>query len=308
MSRGNGGEKLFKGKRDKEKFLEYLEKTVQRYSIIIHTYCLMSNHYHLLIETTQSNLSIAIQWLNVSYAAYYNKKHRRSGHLFQGRFKATLIDTDEYLMPLSRYIHLNPVRANIAMKPGEYPWSSYAAFIGRTKVPDFLETGRVLSYFGTKRREAIKTYTAFVEEVHVETLENPEKQAVGGFIMGDEDFVRWVKDRFLSTRDDEKEIPQLRKLKPRVSLETILQAVCDEVGCREEQIREKGRKGNQARELAIYLARDLSGVSGRDLGEFFGGVSGAAVAVRYNQVNRAVARDKELRGQVDRIKERIFNI
>jgi hypothetical protein len=271
----------------------------------------MSNHYHLLIETTQSNLSAAIQWLNVSYAAYYNKKHRRSGHLFQGRFKATLIDTDEYLTPLSRYIHLNPVRAKIAMKavkPAEYPWSSYAAFIGKTKVPDFLETGRVLSYFGTERKEAIKTYRAFVEGVDVETLENPEKQAVGGFIMGDEDFVRWVKDRFLSTRDDEKEIPQLRKLKPRINLETIVQAVCDEVGCREEQIREKGRKGNQARELAIYLARDLSGVSGRELGEFFGGVSGAAVTVRYNQVNRAMARDKGLKRQVDRIKERILNI
>jgi len=91
-----------------------------------------------------------------SYASYYNRKHRRNGHLFQGRLKALLIDADGYLLPLSRYVHLNPVRAKIVAKPVEYPWSSYAAFMGRRRVPDFLETCRVLSYFGRKRREAIK--------------------------------------------------------------------------------------------------------------------------------------------------------
>jgi len=106
INRGNAGEKIFLRRRDKEKFLEYLEKATERFSIIIHIYCIMSNHYHLLIETPQPNLSSAIQWLNVSYAAYYNKKHRRSGHLFQGRFRAILIDADEYLKHLSRYIHL----------------------------------------------------------------------------------------------------------------------------------------------------------------------------------------------------------
>ena len=90
INRGNAGENIFNSVRDREKFLEYLEKAVERFSIIVHTYCLMTTHYHLLIETPQPNLSAAIQWLNVSYAAYYNKKRRRSGHLFQGRFKSIL--------------------------------------------------------------------------------------------------------------------------------------------------------------------------------------------------------------------------
>ncbi|MFQ6673753.1 MAG: transposase, partial [Fidelibacterota bacterium] len=113
MNRGNAGENIFPGRDDKEKFLEYLAKAAEQYGIVVHTYCLMSNHYHLLMETPEANLSSAIQWLNVSYAVSYNRKHRRKGHLFGGRFKALLVDAEEYLTHLSRYIHLNPVRAKM---------------------------------------------------------------------------------------------------------------------------------------------------------------------------------------------------
>jgi putative transposase len=113
MHRGNAGEDIFISSRDREKFLEYLAISVKRYEIKIHTYCLMTNHYHLLVETPHPNLSQAIKWVNVSYAAYFNRKRRRAGHLFQGRFKSILVDADEYLKHLSRYIHLNPLRANM---------------------------------------------------------------------------------------------------------------------------------------------------------------------------------------------------
>ena len=308
INRGNAGENIFDGQREKEKFLEYLKKAVERFSMIIHTYCIMPNHYHILVETPQPNLSVAMQWLNGSYAGYYNKKHQRSGHLFQGRYKAMLIDADKYLKHLSRYIHLNPVRAKLVIKPVEYPWSSYSAFIRTIKASDWLETRWLLAFFGRKEKEAIRNYKNFVEGIDIEAVENPNKHVHGCFILGDTDFVNWVKDTFLSTRDDEKEIPQLKRLKPKVSLETILQAVCDEIGSREEQILEKGRKSNRARELAIYLARDLSGVPGKDLGDFFRGVSSAAITVRYSQVVCAAARDRRLRGQLNRIRERILNI
>jgi len=189
MNRGNAGGEIFVSRKDKEKFTEYFGKSVERFSIIIHTYCLMSNHYHLLIETPQPNLSQAIQWLNVSYAAYHNRKHRRSGHLFQGRFKSVLVDADEYLKHLSRYIHLNPVRAKIVQKPEEYRCSSYPAFIGKTKVPEWLETGWLLWSFGKKKKAAMQNCKAFVDGVDSETLESPAKDIVGGFILGDSDFV-----------------------------------------------------------------------------------------------------------------------
>ena len=140
IHRGNNQETIFKNDRDRRMFLDYVNKTSERFSILIHTYCLMSNHFHLLVETPEPNLSVAMQWINVSYATYFNRKHRRSGHLFQGRFKAILVDADAYLKHLSRYIHLNPVRANMVSNPEEYEWSSYAAYIGERKPPQFLET------------------------------------------------------------------------------------------------------------------------------------------------------------------------
>jgi len=308
INRGNAGENIFSCDWDREKFLEYLGKAAERFSIIVHAYCLMTTHYHFLIETPEPNLSLAMQWLNVSYATYYNKKRRRSGHLFQGRFKSILVDADEYYKPLSRYIHLNPVRAKIVTNPAEYPWSSYPAFIGRTKAPGWLEIEWLLATFGRKKREAVKNYRAFVEEVDIHALKTPDQDIIGGFILGGIDFVNWVKDTFLLTRDDEKEIPQLKRLKPKASLETILQAVSDDSGCSKEKIREKGRKNNKSREIAIYLARDLSGATCSELGDFFGGVSGAAITVRYNKVAEEMAGDKRLKRKVDKIKNRILNI
>jgi len=308
INRGNAGEDIFHSIRDREKFLEYLEKAVERFSIIIHTYCLMTNHYHLLIETAQANLSLAMQWLNVSYAAYYNKKRQRSGHLFQGRFKSVLVEADEYLKPLSRYIHLNPVKAGMVNSPGEFSWSSYPAFIGKIKTPDWLETRWLLAAFGRKKKEAINNYKAYVEGIEIKALKDPEEDIIGGFILGDIDFINWVKDTFLSTRNDEKEIPQLKRLKPKISLEKVLQVVSDEFGCSKEMILEKGRKDNKVRALAIYLARDLSGATCSKLGDYFGGVSGAAITVRYNKIVKEVAENKRLKRKVEKFKTRLVNI
>jgi len=165
INRGNAGENIFIDERDREKFLEYLAKGTERFITKIHTYCLMSNHYHLLIETPQANLSVATQWLNVSYSVYFNKRHRRKGHLFQGRFKAILLDANEYLILLSRYIHLNPVRAKIVTHPLEYSWSSYPVFAGKRQKPDWLTTETVLSYFGKEKKEATRNYKSYVEKV-----------------------------------------------------------------------------------------------------------------------------------------------
>jgi REP element-mobilizing transposase RayT len=308
INRGNNQEKIFKNDRDKEKFLEYLAKANQRFSIIIHTYCLMSNHFHLLVETPDPNLSMAMQWINVSYATYFNRKRGRHGHLFQGRFKAILIDADEYLKHLSRYIHLNPVRAKIVAIPSKYQWSSYAAFIGKLKTPSFLETDWLLSNFGKRKKEARRNYKAFVEAADITTVENPHKQLTAGFILGDLDFVNWVKDSFLSGRKDEKEIPQLKKLKPKIQLETVVNAVCQEFVCNEEHIITKGRKQNKAREVAIHLTRELSGMSCKDLGLYFGGVSGALITMMSNRIAQEIAQNRRFKHRIEQIKKRIFNI
>ncbi len=306
INRGNSGEDIFVSERDKEKFLEYLGHAAERFSIIIHTYCLMTNHFHLVVETPDANLSRAIQWLNVSYAAYFNRKHNRQGHLFQGRFKAILIDADAYLVQLSRYIHLNPVRANLVATPAAYPWSSYAGFIGKRNKPDWLDVG-LLAYFGKRKTTASKKYQSFVEEVDPFKLENPGKEAVAGFILGDVNFVSWVQQHYLDAKEGGKEIPQLKTLQPKVTLETVIKGVCAVTDATPEQIRAKGGKGNQAREMAIFLARDLSGLSGREVGEYFGAVSGAAITMRYKQFRLKLSKDKILQRLMIKTKKLIFN-
>ena len=308
INRGNSHEKLFKSPRDHEKFLQYLGKAAERFAVIVHTYCLMSNHYHLLLETIEPNLSVTMQWLNVSYATYFNRKHRRKGHLFQGRFKAILIDAEVYLKQLSRYIHLNPVRAKIIETPEQYRWSSYSAFIGKQKAPKFLKTDWLLSNFGSNTKEARKNYKEFIEGIDINAVRDPSKQLEGGFILGDTDFVNWVKDTFLYKRDDEKEIPQLKKLKPRVAPETIVDQVSRAFNCEAEKIRKKGLKCNKAREVAIYLSRDLGGISCSDLGVFFGGVSGALITMMEKRITEETTRNPRLKHKIEKIKKQIFNI
>lgn len=307
INRGNAGENLFKGIRDREKFLEYLETAIERFSLKIYTYCLMTNHFHVLLETRLPNLSQAIQWVNVSYAGYFNRKYQRNGHLFQGRFKSILVDADEYLKQLSRYIHLNPVRANLVEHPDEYKWSSYSTITGKTKEPAWLESAWLLSQFGTQRKQAITNYKKFVEEANTKDLKNPAKDLSGGFILGSPDFVIWIKETFLSTRSDENEIPQLRELKPRINIDQIVEAVCREFNCEIEIILQKGRKRNVARDVAIYLVRVLSGEKGKNIGEYFGNISGAAITRRYNCLVKQIENNKRFRNRIQRLKHKIVN-
>ena len=303
MHRGNAQADIFLSERDREKFLEYLSHSVERYGLKIHTYCLMTNHYHLLVETPESNLSQAIKWINVSYAAYFNRKRRRSGHLFQGRFKAIVVDADEYLKHLSRYIHLNPIRAGMVEQVKDYQWSSFPALSGYKKGPEWLETGWLLSLFGNDK----KRYCQFVEEVQRKDIQDPSKDVVRGLILGGSEFVNWIKSTFLSKMESHSEKPQLTGLKPRLRVEDLVSAICDEFGCEREQILHKGLKKNVVRDVAIYLSREMTGASGVALGQYFGGISGAGITVRYNDMRAKLQNDRKLKRQISKIKRRIIN-
>lgn len=306
MHRGNAGSDIFKSVRDREKFLEYVGTAVDRFEIKIHSYCLMTNHYHFLIETPHPNLSQAIKWINVGYVAYFNRKRRRSRHLFQGRFKAVVIEVDEYLKHLSRYIHLNPIRAGMVAHCKDYPWSSYPVFGGYAKAPDWLETHWLLSLFGQNRKKAMERYREFVESVQNEKIENPSTDIVSGVILGGTEFIKWIKRNFLSKDFDIKEKPQLKSLKPGLTVEDVLPAICNEFGCTHEIILQKGKKGNLARDIAIYISREMTGESGVALGSCFG-ISGAGVTVRHGIVAEKIEKNRNLKKQINGIKKAIIN-
>jgi putative transposase len=291
--------------RDKEKFLDYLADAAAKYNLSIHAYCLMYNHFHLIVETHEANLSAAMQWLNISYAAWYNKKHTRSGHVFQGRFKSYLIDADEYLTTVSRYIHLNPVRARVVEKPVDYHWSSYRYFTSEQKAPEWLETRMVLELFSAKTKKAIGAYKGFVEDIRIEDLENPNKGAREGFIIGGESFTDWVQTTLIAKRKREKEIPQLKRLMPKPAIDHIIESVSHEFGCGKEDVLRRGKKNNLARDSAIYIARSSSGMTCKVLGEYFGGISGAGITMKYNQMKETLDQDKKLKKKIMKIRRKL---
>jgi len=165
----------------------------------------------------------------------------------------------------------------------------------------------LLSLFGNNRKAASRIYRDYVENINSAELNNPEKDVVGGLILGSADFVSWIKQTFLS-KEPEKEIPQLKELRPRIELESVVKGVCAEFGCDAVMIQQKGLKRNLARDVAIYIAREITGKSGIDLGRFFGGISGAGITIRCSQISRRLEQNRRLRGHINRIKKKIVNI
>ena len=161
-SRGDGREDIYREDADRELFLAVLSDTVDRFNWMIHAYCLMGNHYHLLIETPDGNLSKGMRQLNGVYTQRFNRKHQRVGHVFQGRYKAIIVQKDSYLLELARYIVLNPVRAEMVRSARDWPWSSYRATADMAEAPNWLTMDIILAQFGQKRGLAVAAYRSFV--------------------------------------------------------------------------------------------------------------------------------------------------
>jgi putative transposase len=302
LNRGHRGEPIVLDSRDRERFLLDLGRMAELFRVSVHSYCLMTNHYHLILETPEGNLSRAVQWLNVSYATYYNRRRECAGHLFQGRFKAILVDAGTYLDALSRYIHLNPVRAGLARRPQDYEWSSCRYFVRSEKAPAWLEVNRILGGFAGARNLTRRRYAAYLADLDVP---NPLENVVAGALLGAEPFIRWIKDTFLSARQRDREIPDLTRLKTSVLVEDVVRKVAEHLGVKAEQVLTSRRKRNRARDLAIYLSRELTGRSCQELGREFGGVSGAAITMRHTHVVHQMQKDRRLTRDALQIRRKI---
>ena len=219
-SRGNGRQKIFLDEQDNRKFLELFGKTIERFNWICHAFCLMVNHYHLMIETPDANLSKGMHHLNATFCQAHHKRHDTVGHLFQGRFKAIVVDRESYLLELARYVVLNPVRAGLVARPEDWSWSSYRATAGLpvSEESEFLTTSWLLGQFGPDETTARRRYLDFVSSGI--GLDSPWPQLQSQLFLGKETFIDKIKDA-IPEKTAVKEIPKLQRYANRPQLKEI---------------------------------------------------------------------------------------
>lgn len=293
-ARGNERGKIFFSKTDYRKFEEYLATAQAKYGFIIHCYVLMTNHYHLLIETPGKNLSKIMHHLNSSYTTYINIKRKRSGHLFQGRYKAILVDKDSYLLELSRYMHLNPVRANVVARPEEYPYSSYAAYISDND--ELVTVDPVLSMFSKNVSAARAQYKSFVESALEEKMESLFNNVYGGMILGSSAF---IKDTLMQIEDEllnREETSHRRALRASDRFDDIISTVCERHSVSRENLMNPNR--NDLKKMCIYLMKKYAAVTNRQIGELLGGMSAFAVAKAYQRMVLDLKTDVSLKKEM----------
>lgn len=303
MSRGNERKPIARDDADRNKRLDWLRRTVQTYAWRLHAFALMRNHDHLFVETPEANLSAGMQYLNGSYTTYFNRRHRRSGHLFQGRFKGHLIEQDGYFLEVSRYIHLNPVRAKAAARPEDYRWTSYLGYIRAARAVPWVTYARVLAEFGRRATNARRAYGQFVRAGVEEPPPSPFAGALGGLLVGSERFVTRVR-ALVRDRADDDALPQLAPLKPRPTLEKIAQTVADHFGHDAGLWRPGRRVDDASRAVAAYLGRRHFGYAAVEVAAALGyrghgGLHAAVARVDSGNVN--------LKRTVEKLSQKLAN-
>lgn len=293
--RGNARQRIFADEKDCAKFVQLLSASLARYDIELHTYVLMGNHYHLIAETPRANLGRWMHWLTTAYTVYFNRRHRRVGHLFQGRYKSIVMEAEGYLLSLSRYLHLNPVRGRVIGRGDpverrkrlrEWRWSSYPGYSGLGKPESWISEERILGEMDGAHKGRRLRYRRFVEEGLVREIENPLEAVQWQTALGQEAFLQRLKDRLESRKEHEREVPALRQLRRRPEVTAILECVGKVYRSSKGELLRRGSRGNEARAVAMVLIWDACGMSLREIGELFGG-SG------YTAVAQMIARTKE---------------
>ncbi|MBW2122404.1 MAG: transposase [Deltaproteobacteria bacterium] len=303
-ARGNEQRRIYHVRSDYEKFKDYLQEAQQKFGYLLHCYVLMSNHYHLIIETPMANLSRVMHYINGSYTVYLNIKRKRRGHLFQGRYRAILVDRDRYLLELSRYVHLNPVRAGVVAKPEDYPHSSYRsyAFGGNDNI---VHCDLVLGMVSKDQKKARRMYRNFVEKALKQEPDNPLGNIYGGAILGGQTFIRETLSKLRDGILQRREVSHRRVLQASYGFDEIIDAVCSDFEVSRDDL---VTGGGESRDIAIYLMKRLTGMTNSQIGQLLGGLSYSGVAKVHQRFSTKLARDEPLRKRIKAIKTNLSNV
>ena len=301
MNRGRRREDIFSRKEDYVAFIEILKETVSAWNIKIVAYCLMSNHYHLLVQTPEGNLSRCMRHINGVYTQRYNRRNRHDGQLFRGRYKSILLDSDNYLTVLVRYIHRNPLRAGMVNRLEDYAWSSHQGYLSKSSKWNWLYKGAFFELLTHVKSNRSRKYKEFMNEEDSKEIVNIFLKKKAPSLLGTEKFINWVKEKYSDVLYKE-EISETKELFP--DKEKIRFMVCKEYKVKMSQLYGI-RRGvvNEPRNVAIYLTRYLRRDSLKEIGKEFKVAKYSSVSSIIEGVKSNLVRDKKLKKQVDNIKK-----
>ena len=299
MNRGRRREEIYTDKHDYMGFIELLKEATEMFNVCVSAYCLMSNHYHLLIQTPDANLSRCMRHINGVYTQRFNRRHGHDGPLFRGRYKSILIDQDSYLLELIRYIHRNPFESGLEKAFGQYPWSSHKGYLSNAKKWDWLHKEFILSIFSKDRNSGIKRYKEFVLKGNSEDIAGIFGRIRVPSVLGDERFIKRVKERFFNAKTD-KEVPQSKSLAP--SFAEIRSAVCKFYRIDEKEILVSKRGvANEPRKIAIHLARRISRESLDEIAKAFNVGAYSSVSSVVNRTDSQLRTESRLKKSYQQI-------
>jgi len=287
---------------DGDKWVELLDRVATRRDWRVFAWVLMDSHYHAFLRVPQGDLSPGMHDLNAGYASAFNRRHGRCGPLFQGRLKGLLVEEQYHYWELSRYIHLNPVRAGLAADPVGYPWGSCRFYFNRRTAPVWLEWEVILGEHGGILRAARRAYRTSLAAGVSTPPESPLAEATAATLLGSCMSVDRMRE-WIQARLPDREVPAARELRDQRRAEDVVEAVCDTFGVSEDHVRRGGSRRNPARLAAVYLCRSLTGAPVREIGAHFGGVRGQAISNLVKRTADERVQDKRPNTRLRRIEK-----
>jgi len=301
LNRGRRGELIFADSYDYIGFIDLLIDTSEQWNLRVAAYCLMPNHYHILVQTPDANISRCIRHIDGVYTQRFNRRYECDGALFRGRYKSILVEADSYLLTLVRYIHRNPIKAGLSDRPGGYKWSSHKGYLSRAEKWKWLHKNFVLSMLSKNKGEQVTSYRQFIsaEDDELDDISKVLERKKWPSIIGTASFIDKVKGRFFPEKAND-EVPQSRELAPTPA--QIKMAVCRHYRINNDELLVSKRGvSNEPRNVAIYLTRRLRGDSLNQIGEQFQIRKYSSVSSVIERLKIVMAEDSKLRNRVEGI-------
>lgn len=295
LNRGRRGDPIFQTYGDYLQFIDLLQDTSGMWNLRVSAYCLMPNHYHLLVQTPNANISRCMRHIGGVYTQYFNRRYRCDGQLFRGRYKSILIEVDQYLLHLVRYIHKNPLKAGLVDRLEKYPWSSHQGYLSKAKKWNWLFKDFLLSMLSTQPNERLRNYRHFI------TIDDDDNAEIGKIIegkkwpsiLGSKDFINRIKEKFFLKKIND-EIPQSKELAPDV--DSIKSVICQFYKISDSELL-SAKRGvfNEPRNLAVFLTRRLTGFGLKQIADQYGFKKYSSVSSVIGRMENTIATDGRLR-------------